>query len=100
TYYLRLHSFPTRRSSDLAIDAMEKLIAKWPGDIRPHLLLGQAYLEKREPAKAADAYRKVIALAPKDPQGPYLVGVALRAQRKNRSEEHTSELQSPDHLVC
>src|SRR5947208_12537944 len=25
---------------------------------------------------------------------------ALRASRHGRSEEHTSELQSPDHLVC
>src|SRR5258708_18433905 len=25
---------------------------------------------------------------------------APRPQRENRSEEHTSELQSPDHLVC
>src|SRR5258708_25992567 len=28
------------------------------------------------------------------------VGLGLRAQRSSRSEEHTSELQSPDHLVC
>src|SRR5438552_10532701 len=26
--------------------------------------------------------------------------VAARSNRRSRSEEHTSELQSPDHLVC
>src|SRR5258708_27969983 len=27
-------------------------------------------------------------------------GLSSRGQRAKRSEEHTSELQSPDHLVC
>src|SRR5258708_9279069 len=27
-------------------------------------------------------------------------GIPFETVRKNRSEEHTSELQSPDHLVC
>src|SRR5258708_16385337 len=31
--------------------------------------------------------------------GPHLVGIFL-ARQFGRSEEHTSELQSPDHLVC
>src|SRR5438876_8690069 len=35
---------------------------------------------------------------PRDPARPG--GVASPALRKNRSEEHTSELQSPVHLVC
>src|SRR5258708_12181909 len=30
----------------------------------------------------------------------FLDGIVSRFERKNRSEEHTSELQSPDHLVC
>src|SRR5258708_9125041 len=34
---------------------------------------------------------KIAALAPRPPSKP---------AKKNRSEEHTSELQSPDHLVC
>src|SRR5438552_12073676 len=28
------------------------------------------------------------------------IGAAFREISRNRSEEHTSELQSPDHLVC
>src|SRR5262249_41184032 len=66
-----------------AIESLEKLVAKQPGEVRAYGLLGSAYLPKREPAKAADAYRKILALAPKDPRGPHLLGVALRAQGKN-----------------
>src|SRR5438552_4630243 len=32
--------------------------------------------------------------------GPTVPTVLVRADRYFRSEEHTSELQSPDHLVC
>src|SRR5207244_10972017 len=32
--------------------------------------------------------------------GPTPAGATPRAASANRSEEHTSELQSPDHLVC
>src|SRR5262249_48473885 len=50
---------------------------------RAYELLGTAYLGRREPAKATDAYRRIVALAPKDPRGPYLIGLGLRAQGKN-----------------
>src|SRR5258708_17033358 len=30
----------------------------------------------------------------------YHMGLDIRTQHRERSEEHTSELQSPDHLVC
>src|SRR5258708_29843407 len=36
--------------------------------------------------------------APANPRVPTRLGPGL--QRRSRSEEHTSELQSPDHLVC
>src|SRR5947208_4618553 len=32
--------------------------------------------------------------------GPFLAALPVTAQVTGRSEEHTSELQSPDHLVC
>src|SRR5207244_10728215 len=64
-----LHSFPTRRSSDLYGGAS-------PG-----------------PQRAKDTLQA--------PSGGD-VGWNTPARRclKSRSEEHTSELQSPDHLVC
>src|SRR5438552_9738405 len=43
-----------------------------------------------------DPHREVAVLAL---EADALLGVA-RPQERKRSEEHTSELQSPDHLVC
>src|SRR5947208_9366165 len=70
--HLALHSFPTRRSSDLGrgpdrTRTQELQAGAGPGPRRDEGVRGQA----RE-----------------DPP------------RRGRSEEHTSELQSPDHLVC
>src|SRR5690348_17616675 len=62
-----LHSFPTRRSSDLMLDA---------------LLLG------RRPGRLEPCGRR---LSP---------GLIPKQVDQLRSEEHTSELQSPVHLVC
>src|SRR5438552_14159277 len=61
-----LHSFPTRRSSDLAIS-------------RPYGVPSRS---------ARDMFTPVSVPRPEIKQ---CIG---------RSEEHTSELQSPDHLVC
>src|SRR5690348_18117984 len=77
-----LHSFPTRRSSDL-VEARSR----------------EAGTTVREP---------VLAVAVEAPEATY-VGQAVnyRVNIRNtgdapaqRSEEHTSELQSPVHLVC
>src|SRR5690348_18431070 len=71
-----LHSFPTRRSSDLRRDLEEPLGV--PGQaIEEGLVEGRV----REPgARPLDLMR--------------------HAAGAERSEEHTSELQSPVHLVC
>src|SRR5207244_11874038 len=68
-----LHSFPTRRSSDL-----RRLSA--------HLAVVRQRA-RRAHSRAPAAPRQTIRLD-RPPQSAY------------RSEEHTSELQSPDHLVC
>src|SRR5438552_14064949 len=60
-----LHSFPTRRSSDLAVVALAVVVPN-----ATLLVAGENGIGKRT---VFDEYR---------------------------SEEHTSELQSPDHLVC
>src|SRR5207244_7154729 len=49
----------------------------------------------------ADTYRTALSFAPRTPE--LLRAVGLRPMPLGldlRSEEHTSELQSPDHLVC
>lgn len=74
-----------------AIEDLEKLVAKQPRAVAAYVLLGTAYLAKREPARALDAYRQVAVLAPRDPRGPYLVGLALRSAGKYREAEKQFE---------
>src|SRR5207244_1127857 len=89
-------SFPTRRSSDLnlfhrRIRDQEFRAADLPG--REFFLDGHA----------GDLHRRLV----RDDQGAFpqfqrLADLSDRVQgvMADRSEEHTSELQSPDHLVC
>src|SRR5438552_11887720 len=65
-----LHSFPTRRSSDL------DLLWRW-GEEGDHL-------------------PRFTRRLPRGPERRPRYGIELDL----RSEEHTSELQSPDHIVC
>src|SRR5207248_7962332 len=87
-----LHSFPTRRSSDLIAEAR----------LDPHIAFGHvgqqdAFLFKRAlPDKTMsefDAFRqaRMLGIAGQKNEGRFLF---------TRSEEHTSELQSPYDLVC
>ncbi len=80
-------------AAQAAIEDLEKFIASRPPRvIQAYGLLGSAYLAKGEPAKATEAYRNVLQLAPKDPRGHYLVALGLRAQGK--SGEAKSELEA------
>src|SRR5207244_10891095 len=95
-----LHSSPTRRSSDLVADAtlvMVRLgthVAKWPASANP--------------ASVAVSHARASTLALRNPRATSTEAAApaprvLRHKAMasaGRSEEHTSELQSPDHLVC
>src|SRR5207244_10870887 len=77
------HSFPTRRSSDLE---------------RSGVSCGRCFSGKvcgRAPLPGAADLR----CCRHDPSLPPLQADPRRRAR-SRSEEHTSELQSPDHLVC
>src|SRR5205807_6190037 len=84
-----LHSFPTRRSSDLnafnwkcckPLSPVSKSHSPWRARIPP--------LPPSPP-------RPILSSLP----GP-LLGPTLALASKARSEEHTSELQSPCNLVC
>jgi putative PEP-CTERM system TPR-repeat lipoprotein len=65
-----------------AIEDLQSFLARHPGVVPAHSLLGLAYLAKREPARATEAFRKLQALDPQDPRGFYLVGIGLRVQGK------------------
>src|SRR5207244_13485502 len=76
--HLDLHSFPTRRSSDLPrrwLSIAEPKFLWWPNISLPGDRMLHRQVIERQLWAAATSCRR-------------------------RSEEHTSELQSPDHLVC
>src|SRR5205807_8873216 len=89
-----LLSFPTRRSSDLS---------RVPGG-RAERRAGRRLVRLREPHRAAilpGPKRGLLAARPPDPRCVLARrGSGGRAARSPRSEEHTSELQSPCNLVC
>src|SRR5438552_5305758 len=76
-----LHSFPTRRSSDLAS------ISRWT---------------RRSSRPSQYPHRRPMTIpAPVPiPTASTPTQSEIRLPWTTRSEEHTSELQSPDHLVC
>src|SRR5690606_40723775 len=88
-----LHSFPTRRSSDL--------FAKSSMDARERELFETAqkiYAEYQAASRQALVYAR-------DGDAERLLSQAMGPTRAasfalNRSEEHTSELQSRENLVC
>src|SRR5207244_11312327 len=74
-HHRHLHSFPTRRSSDLVVELRAQLGAPVEVDL------------------AVNATPAPFAIE----DSVYRAGCRRGI---DRSEEHTSELQSPDHLVC
>src|SRR5207248_8997572 len=93
--YRDLHSLPTRRSSDLNCDisdiliSIQAVILKPAGKLRRSLLVGVIEL-LQSPWTVGTGCMPVFTKT--------LAGAAT--PHSSRSEEHTSELQSPYDLVC
>src|SRR5690348_4602677 len=91
-----LHSFPTRRSSDLALCGMAMTERQGGSDVRVNTTTarsvgdGEYVLDGAKWFCSAPMSTIFLVLA----QAPAGLSCFLR------SEEHTSELQSPVHLVC
>src|SRR5207244_12114301 len=89
-----LSSFPTRRSSDLGRDVGgAQWLAWWlllTAGLRFAFVWGEWFVER-----FVVTDMRVIMTS-----GIITRKVAMMPLVKVRSEEHTSELQSPDHLVC
>src|SRR5207244_11736833 len=88
-----LHPFPTRRSSDLRRRYRDPASAS-DGSALPGCGRGPVPTRCQEP-------QPVAARLAKSAHSPSrLTCPTSNADVSFRSEEHTSELQSPDHLVC
>src|SRR5262249_6497341 len=74
-----------------AIEDLQRLLASQPTSVEAHIGLGTAYLLQQEFAKAAEVFRKLVALAPKDPRGPNLLGMALLAQGRRAEARNEFE---------
>src|SRR5207244_12612521 len=83
-----LHSFPTRRSSDLAG-------TNFVQQLNPQMAAGKSFAAVAGSAGLRPENLSAFSLSASD-----LPELNDRADFRQRSEEHTSELQSPDHLVC
>src|SRR5205085_4308590 len=93
-----LHSFPTRRSSDLRIRAVNKL--SWVGQRRcmPLSRIAGEGGPTAQRWEGESCRRRWVSSG-----GDFLTRLdrnGLEYLLKGRSEEHTSELQSQSNLVC
>src|SRR5205814_9372620 len=93
-----LHSFPTRRSSDLGAQAGPSMLPTTPPTITQQgTILGTFQYMAPEQVEGfeADARTDIFAFGA-------LLFEMITGQKafEGRSEEHTSELQSLRHLVC
>src|SRR5207253_5700066 len=89
-----LPSFPTRRSSDL--DVLQDSYLRWADVDLATVRDTKSYLAQLVTRQALNALREG-ARRREDYIGPWLPEPLLFDER---SEEHTSELQSRGHLVC
>src|SRR5690348_17852971 len=74
--------------------------------------VGKKFLDYERFTSAQNVFSKLVAANPNDAEATYWLGqtyiqddshpdtAAAKALYQKRSEEHTSELQSPVHLVC
>src|SRR5207244_13536643 len=96
-YARDLFAFPTRRSSDLVpgelVRRHDHLTAQQPPACLAHC--GEGLREELIQRMLHRAGERLLRLAELIGQAQPLLGVGAV-----RSEEHTSELQSPDHLIC
>src|SRR5207248_9679485 len=88
-HHADLPSFPTRRSSDLAFGLRSFHLST----MRRSSLIGSAL--------SSTCSRRIVSLCSHTPQSFLtMTSAADCCPRLSRSEEHTSELQSPYDLVC
>src|SRR5690606_41353640 len=97
--HVDLHSFPTRRSSDLRlrhmVDDVEHFVLSALSDFIPADSGGNPPIFADLTATLPNLTESIVLTV-----WLLLRGPALEVQVLRRSEEHTSELQSRENLVC
>src|SRR5690606_41868249 len=86
-----LHSFPTRRSSDLTVLTISNLVKSFAGDGRS--AAGRVFAVNDVSLEVGEGEMFTLL-------GPSGCGKTTTLRSVARSEEHTSELQSRENLVC
>src|SRR5207253_8441307 len=95
-----LHSFPTRRSSDLEARRTAELLPRLEAGEAIALVSDAGLPGINDPGMRLVAAARAAGIPVTVLPGPSAVETALAASGYERSEEHTSELQSRGHLVC
>src|SRR5690606_42056335 len=90
--FLDLHSLPTRRSSDLSATDTAEVFSAIPCAAASRPSAG-SIRETSPPARASSASKT-------RPVATHSIAWEIPTTRGRRSEEHTSELQSRENLVC
>ena len=72
---------------DKAIAHLEKAVSLFPSFSEAQLLLGTAYMDKRDWAKAENALRRMLALDPKAAPALFALGEVYRQQKKYKEAE-------------
>jgi tetratricopeptide (TPR) repeat protein len=66
----------------LAIDDLGRLVGRRPDAVPAYVALVTAHLAAQEPDRALRVARALVKVAPRDPRGPHLAGLAFLAQGK------------------
>ncbi|MGB7922487.1 MAG: tetratricopeptide repeat protein [Pyrinomonadaceae bacterium] len=67
---------------ELGISHLEKAISVYPSFLEAHLMLGTAYMDAHQLAKAEATLRQAMALDPKKPEAYFALGEVYRKQKK------------------
>src|SRR5207244_6972106 len=96
----RVPSFPTRRSSDLSLRGSMTERMRQASPLTRWFWRAESRRVVRAESGAASAYDRVVAVSSADAAelgGEAIANGVVVTPLHGRSEEHTSELQSPDH---
>src|SRR5205807_3741235 len=95
-----LHSFPTRRSSDLSAQEVDEGVKALRGASADFQRLTALHQQRLKELQAYEAQIPAKQAAWEKKYGQPTKWETLEVAELKRSEEHTSELQSPCNLVC